>query len=401
MDWKRHRLFIMGGVAIALIGLTWWAVTQNTGDTQVAEEERPSLPDIDRDAVTDIEIHIPANAEREEEALTVRLHKDGETWRLTAPVEAIASSTAVSTALDKLADLDVVGRAATQARHHERLEVDEAHGIHVIARGGDETLIDMWVGAYQTGNTMVRVEGSDDVLMVQGSIKFAFNKRTADWRDRAVLELTAADVHEIEFQNENGHWLFRKEAPPAPEPAEGEEPAAPGAPVWTQIALEPAEGEEPAAPIENFEASKVETIVSSLARLRASGFGEASDTAASTGCEGSSRVRMVVGTGDDEQTVVLLVGNEQADGGNRYVMHEGDETIYVVSRFMAERLHPNVESFQPGDSGTEEPPPEMPPGMPGMGGGPGGPGGQIPPEIMQQIQQQLQAQGAHGGGGHP
>ena len=98
------------------------------------------------------------------------------------------------------------------------------------------------------------------------------------------------------------------------------------------------------------------------------------------------------------ETVVLLVGNE-AEESQRYVMVEGNETIFLVSRFMADRLLPNVEAFQPGAEPAEPPaggpPGGMPPGMPGMGGGPGG--GQIPPEVMRQIQQQLQQQqgGAH------
>lgn len=113
--------------------------------------------------------------------------------------------------------------------------------------------------------------------------------------------------------------------------------------------------------------------------------------------EGAATVRMVSGEGDDAVTVNLRVGNEGEDG-QRYVQRQGDDTIYVVSRFMADRLIPSVEAFQPGEEPEGEEPP-TPHGMPG-GGPPGMPGGgQIPPEIMQQIQQQLQAQGA-GGGGH-
>ena len=368
MDWKQNRLYIMAGVAALMIGVTWWAVTSQTGDTEVEEGTDPTLPEIEREEITALEIHLPAS--EDDEAVTIRLVKDGEDWRLAAPVEAAASSTAISTALDKLTDLEVVGRAASQAAHHERLEVDEAHGIRVIATTGDDTAVDMWVGAYQTGNTMVRLEGSDEVLMVRGSIKFAFNKRPRDWRDRAILELTAAEVHEVEFTNSNGHWLFRKggEAAAGGEGDEGEGGEGEGdegegdegegdegegdegegdADAWREILLEPAEGEEPPTPIENFEAAKVRTMVSSLARLRASDFGGADDTPASVGCDGSARVRMVSGEGDAEQTINLVVGNEQGEG-NRYVMLEGDETIYVVSRFMAERLFPTVESFQPG-----------------------------------------------------
>jgi len=396
MDWQRYRTVIMGVVALALVGATWWAISTQTGDTPEAADdgEAPALPEFERDDITELEIHLPADEDGDREALTVRLVKgDDDAWRLEEPVQAAASSTAVGTALDKISTLELRGRAATSDTHHARLEVDAAHGIRVIARNGSETLIDGWIGAYQAGNTMLRLEGSDEVLMVDGSIKFAFNKRTRDWRDRAILELTAADVTRVELANDNGAWTFEQRAP---EPAEGEEPAEDAEPEWAQVLPEgdTGEGEETAA-IPEFDPSKVRTLVSSLARLRAADFGDVSPAEAGFG-EGAARV--VLTTGDRTET--LLVGGE-VEEGQRYVMREGHDTIYVVSRFMADRLLPDVEAFQPGAEPAAPPPggPHggMPPGMPG-GGGPGA--GQIPPEVMQQIQRQLQAQGA-GGGGSP
>lgn len=251
MDWQRHRAIIMAVVAVALIGATYWAVTSQTGDTPVSEGEQDdlTLPEIEREDITELELHIPAEeGEDGAPAETVRLvHGDGDSWRLAEPVEAEASMTSVSTALDKISSLEVVGRAASRAAHHERLEVDEAHGIRVIARQGSTTLIDLWVGAYRGGNTMVRVEGQENVLMVRGSIKFAFNKRTRDWRNRAILELTAADVNEIEYTNENGHWTFAKTDD-----------------TWAERLPEAGEGEEPPTAIENFDQARLRTAVSSL-----------------------------------------------------------------------------------------------------------------------------------------
>ena len=402
MDWQKHRLIVMGVIAVVLIGITYWVVDSGTGDTQPDEPEEsatPDLPEVERDEITELEIHLPANEDEELEAVTVRLVKDGEAWRLEEPVAAEASLTAVNTALDKVSDLEVTGRAASNPQFHERLEVDPAHGIRVIARTGGETAIDVWIGAYQSGNTMVRPEGQDVVLTVRGSIKFAFNKRPRDWRNRTITELTANEVRQVEFRNENGHWVFDKTddewaqtvAEPAP-PAEGEEPE------------EPEEGEE--GEEGGFDSGRVNTIVSGLARMRAADFAAPDVTPEAAGIgESSAIVRMVVGEGDDEVTTLLRVGNELEEG-QRYVMVQGNDTIYVVNRYMADRALPSEESFEAGAEPAAPPPggPHGMPGMPGMpGGGPGGPGGgQIPPEIMQQIQQQLQAQGAGGGGGgHP
>lgn len=373
---KRYRLLIGGAILLGMIGLTWWAIHDNTGDTPAAEVTTPTLPEIDRSAITALEIHRPGEEE------TVRLVKDHDAWRLAEPVEAPAATTAVDTALDKLADLDVRGVATSRAQQHERLEVDAEHGVHVIARAGEQPVLDFWIGAFRDGNTMIRLEGQNDVLMAHGSIKFAFNKPPRDWRDRAIVELEPDQVHEVTFTNTNGTYRFRKD---------GDN--------WAQV-TEAAEGQPAPAAIENFDANKVRTAVSSLARLRASDFAADDVTAESAGLgESAARVTFVSGEGDAAETTVLLVGNEVEDG-NRYVQRQGSDTIFVVSRFMADRLVPSAATFQPSaePEGGAAPPGGMPGGMPGMGGPGGGPGGgQIPPEVMRQIQQQLQQQGAAGG----
>ncbi|HJL17629.1 MAG TPA: DUF4340 domain-containing protein, partial [Sandaracinaceae bacterium LLY-WYZ-13_1] len=387
MDWQRYRLPIMAVVALALIGVTWWVVTSETGDSPTVEgEEPPSLPEIDRDAVTEIEIQRP------EDDAAIRVVREDDAWRLVAPVEASASQTTVDTALDKLADLEVAGRAASNATHHERLEVSEDTGIHVVARAGSETLIDMWVGAFQAGNTMVRLDGQDEVLMVRGSIKFAFNKALRDWRDRTITDETPEEVAEVVFQNDNGRFHFR----------EGDDG-------WVQIVPEePAEGEEePPAPIEEFDGGRVRTMVSSLARLRAADFAEPDATPESLGFgPDAARVTLTLVESEDDEgedaegadegedaegadegedaeavvppppagptrTLTILIGDE-AEESQRYVMLEGGDVIYVVSRFMADRLLPDAESFQEGAEPAQPPGGGRPPGgMPGMPGMPG------------------------------
>lgn len=370
---KRYRLLIGGAVLLAMIGLAWYAVTKNTGDTPVAEStSTPTLPEIDRDAITQLEVQRP------EDDHPIRLVKDGDHWRLTAPIEAPAAATAIDTALDKLADLELRGVAATRSQHHERLEVDAEHGVHVIARAGDREVINFWIGAVRSGNTMIRLDGQDPVLMAHGSFKFAFNKAVRDWRDRAITDIDPDTVREVTFTNTNGTFHFTKN---------GEE--------WAQATDPAAEGQAPAPAIERFASSKVRTSVTSIARLRASDFAADDVTAESAGIASGARVTFVSGEGESATTTTLLVGNE-VEEGSRYVQREGSDTIFVVSRFVAERLVPNAAAFQESEQGAAPAPGGAPEGMPG--GMPGG-GGQIPPELMRQIQQQLQQQGL-GGDGH-
>jgi hypothetical protein len=378
---NRYRIVIAAVVLLGLAGLTWWAISTRSGETAPSAEDAPELPEIDRDAITAIEIRRPRH--EEDPAETIRLVKEGESWALTEPVEAPASTTTIDTVLDRLDDLEVTGIAARNRTSHEELEVARDNGLHVIVSAGRREVIDFWIGAFRGGNTMIRLDGEDRVLMVRGSIKFAFNKPSREWRDRAIVDIEPGTVHETTFTNANGTFHFRKN---------GEN--------WEQVLEPAAEGEEPPAGIERFDAAKVRTAVTSLARLRASDFAAANVNASRAGLgANAARVTFVAGEGEERTSTTLIVGNE-VEEGSRYVMREGDETIYVVSRFMADRLIPTTASFQAAEPGSEPPPEEEPPMDPHGGGMPGMPGGgQLPPEIMQQIQRQLQQQQQQQGGG--
>lgn len=417
MDWKNNRLFIGLLALVTLGGLAIWAVGVRTGDTPQRESDLPSdFPDLERDQIASIEITRP-----EDDGQAVRLERREGEWFITAPMEVRADQSAVSTALDKLDELEVRGIAASNPEFHERLEVDPEHGVHVVARGEDgEALADLWLGAYRSGNTLVRLEGDDRVVQVRGSIKFAFNKALRDWRDRAVLTLEADDVREVAWVGPNGTFRFARAAA-----AEGE--SEPGEWAMTEISYVPAAPEAEAAAeadappprrpppppveptalttIEGFQASKVRSMISSLARMRASDFAAADVTPEAAGIgPTSARVTLTVAPAEGEegpQTFTVVLGSEaSAERHDFYAQREGDETIYVISRFLGERISPTAESFtqaatpEAEPAGEGEAPPDMGGGMPGMPGG-----GQLPPEVMEQIRRQLEQQGLGGGAG--
>lgn len=403
---QKNRLVIAGVVFVALLGAAIYVVKQRSVDDAGGDEAPlPQLPAIDDEAVTELEISRPGTGEGAERE-TVRLVRQGEEWRVAEPVDAVADQEAVHTALAKLEELEVRGVAATNPENHARLEVDEDKGIKVVVKGSDGPIATLWIGAYRNRNTMVRLDGDDTVVSVAGSIKFAFNKELKNWRNRRVVNVDPARVRQVRFESENGRWEFARNA-------EDE---------WT-----PAEGQEE---IERFGPSKVQSVVSSIARMRAVNFAEpgvnreqaglleptatvtlwvrpegedASDSAegATAGednaeAEGEGSAEGVEGAegGDDAspaealETIVLRLG-AGLENDERYLEREGDETIYVVSQYLADRMRPNAESFQQPEPGSE-PTMEAAPAMPGGPGGPGG--GQIPPELMQKIQQQLRQQ---------
>jgi len=393
---ENKRILIAGVVFVALLGIAFFAIKSRneriSGDDPESVET-PEIPAIDEESVVALEITRPASDD--EEAVTVRLERDGDVWHVTSPVEAEADQNAVRTALEKLSELEVTGVAATNSDNHDRLEVSEAKGIRVVVHGAEGEVANMFVGAYRGRSTMVRLEGSDVVATVAGSIKYAFNKELKDWRNRRVVDEEPSRVRQIHFASANGEFRFARNA-------EDE---------WEQRPV----GEEEPEPIERFGSSKVQSIVSSVARMRATSFAEAGVDAASAGLtEPSGTLTLFLASEDEEaapepegeepesgepegetadtaappapmERIVLRVGGEVEGEREFYVQREGNPTIYVVSQYLADRMRPDAEKFQTPEEGEE---PAMAPTP--MLGGPGGPGGQqIPPEVLQQIQAQL------------
>lgn len=397
MDWQKNRLAVGLVALLVLGGAAIWAVRTRTGDSPPESNDTniPGFPsEIDRDDVTSLEITRPNET-------AVRLERRDGGWRVVSPVEARADQTSIDSALDKLAELEVESVAARSATYHERLEVDAAHGIRVVARNGEQVLADLWIGASRSGNTAVRVEGQDAVAMVDGSIRFAFNRDLKDWRDRTILDLEADEVREVEWVGDNGRFRFRRplERPTLPADVDAGAEAAGPEPVpgdWTVVEVSylpslpadvdagPPRPRTPVTTIENFQPTKVRTVVSGLARLRASDFAAADVTRESAGI-GESSPRVTLTMADGQVHVLRLGRSPEGSSDQFYVVHEGDDTIFVVSRYHSTRIHPTVSEFQASGSSPPSPSPSS-----SSGSESGSEGNQIPPEILRQLQQQLQ-----------
>lgn len=407
MDWQQNRLYIGAALLLVTGGIAAYLVQSRSGDTESTANERPTLPSIADDDVMALEITRPAPGDgggTEE----VRLERHDGTWHVTRPVEARADQSALQTALEKLRDLTVAGVAASHAEHHEELEVDDAHGVHVRVLGeGDEAIADLVIGAFRGGNTMVRQAGQDTVVTVRGSIRFAFSRDLKDWRDRTMLDVQADQVRVAEWTGPNGLFRFARPevaAEPPPPPAEGEEAPPTPAPTlgdWapTEVSYLPAATDAdagvapvaaaPLTTIENFASSRVAQAISSLAHMRASDFAAADVTRESAGItDSSARVTLTSGTGDAGERHTVIVGNESPTSGSFYAMRDDDPTVYIISRFLEEKVSPTAATFAQAPAAEAPPPDEAPGGPGGMGGMDG-----IPPDLMRQIQAQLQAQG--------
>ena len=371
MEWRKNRLAIASVGFIVLLGITLWAVR---GRDRYVESEAVPTVDLEREAITQIEVARP-NEDR------VVLTKVGDQWRLTEPVEAEADTNALENALNRLTNLEFTGIVATRPENHGRLEVDEAQAVHVVVKTGDEVAVELDVGKFGDGNTMVRVDGAAEVLGLKGSARYVFDRALKSWRNRKVIDVPANDVQAIEFVSKQGKLRFTRE---------GDE--------WVQ--------ERGQRRIKEFDPKTVAGLVSTAARLTATGFAAPGTTANQAGLDSpSAKVRMVVVDQNEAptdadggvaeptepkptETVVLEIGGNADKEQEFYVKRSGDETIYIVSKYLADRLRPDRKAFR---KSKEPPPSAVPP--PAAQAQPPGSHPQVTPEMMEQIRRQLEQQG--------
>ncbi|MBC7173805.1 MAG: DUF4340 domain-containing protein, partial [Polyangiaceae bacterium] len=306
MDLRKNRLPLAIVLLAVLGGGTLWALSRRDAPSTSSEGASAELPTLERDSITTLEITRPG-------AETIRLEKAAGAWRITAPLESAVEESTVNTALDKLSSLEARGIAATREANHGALEVDAERGTHVIAFGGEEELANLWFGASRSGNTMVRLDGEKPVIAARGSLKYAFDKELKEWRDRRIVSEEPTNVRAVSFEFGGSALRFER--------GEGD--------AWVQSAGQ--------APIERFSSAKVQSIVASLARLRAVDFAQPNVEADAAGLTTPTAIVTLTiqapaptpaegeppATPAEPRMVVLRLGSA-ADGGNVYVQKDGE-----------------------------------------------------------------------------
>jgi hypothetical protein len=329
---SQNRLGIATVVLLVLAGVTFWRINAREADEKPPSKVAVALPKIERDKLDEIELAAPDKPK-------VRLVKKGADWRLAEPLDAKADQDAVKGVLDKLAELEVTGVAATKAQNHERLEVDPKKGTHVIAKAAGKPVLDAWIGTYQSGNSMLRVQGQDVVATVKGSIRYVFSRATREWRDRNIGKLEAKDVHEMLFENKNGRFDFVRA---------GED--------WKQVV---GKHEKPITPLDQ---SKVKSVLGTATSLTAVDFAEPTVTKEQAGLgAGAATVMLKLGGDGAEQQIIYRIGSEKDQ--NYYLEREGNDMVFLVSSWIGGRLIANQDAFIK----KEAPPPAEnlgPPGSP-------------------------------------
>jgi hypothetical protein len=366
---KTEQKLVVSGVAlVALLG-GYFATRQgkeaNTkAHTAAAAKDLPKVA-VSKEKAEKVTKIVVKSKDHEE----VVLEKKGGTWRLSKPLDALASAGNIDSILKNLEKLELGASIADNAddKTFEKYELDDKSGTHVQVFAGDEKLLDAFFGKSGSRGQLARLAGTPAVYTAKGYSAFLFNKDVKGWRDTDILKFEDGNVIALEIENKSGKFSFTKS---------GEK--------WggSYYARDAKNGalDEKAAKWDRFDEAKVKDVMTAFKNLKASDFAkDGADTGLDKAVDegGLIKVKFKDGNGD----FALKVGKKQ-DGDNRYLLKEGgDGTVFVISSWSAGWVVGDKEKFskpdekakdKKGDKKGDDAPdmPDMPdmPGMPGMPG---------------------------------
>lgn len=313
-----------------------------------AAKELPQIA-FDGAAVTEISVSAP-------EKPAVVLKKSGEKWQLSAAGKSYEGSAAnVASLLKNLGKLEVksVLDKATKAAVKKH-ELDREHAIAVVVKAGSETVLDIKLGKSGSQGQAALFQGQ--IVAIKGFSKYLYSRDLNRWRDNEIWSLEDNAVSAIEIESTHGKITFTKA---------GDK--------WSGTWAERVAGQlGPAAPWTGFDERKVASFLQSYKRLRAQDFAaEGADTGL-TDPLAAGGGRLVLKPQGEAPEWKLTIG-KPAQGKTRYAQAEGNDTVFVLSEWIAGWTTAGKDKFiaQPKDKPDTQPkdkpeaPPKAPPELPG------------------------------------
>jgi hypothetical protein len=368
-------MYVALGVLAVLGGGYYMQVKNRAADTARhsvagAQTELPSLALSEEQTakITKIVIQKPAGeGEKASPAQEVTLVKEGETWKLQAPVSALANQKNIESLLKNLNKLAVKEQIGKNKDSYAQYDVSDDKAVHATFYEGDRVVRALWAGKSGGRGQMARLDGSDGVYIIDGYSSFLYSRDVKGWRDLAIFEVDQEEVTKITVDNENGSFVFEKEKAKdsGADKPEGDKAS------WSGKFKAKKAGS--AGAIKEFESKKVDDLLNAYKKLNASDFGDGKSLA-ETGLD-APKAKVTFSAGAKE--VVLELGGN-AEGSARWAKVPGNDQIYSISSWAADWATAAESKFQKAKEGEEPPagpPSGMPPGMEMMGMPPGMPGG--------------------------
>ena len=242
---------------------------------------------------------------------TVSLQRNGEAWTVNGNVP---DSSALTRLWNALVEAEVGGVVANNPGNHERMGLSADSALTVdftLADGGMASLLVGKVGPiFPSG--YVRLPDQDAVVVVSGDFRATLNQSVTDWRDKTILRVDTAAVIRLVLETDDGtHVVERSDT------------------TWS-VDGGPAD------------ASTIRSVLEELANFVAIGFVEDEEI-----FQENPRRATVLGAQGDTLGAVMITG----EAGTRHARTPGNDVVFEVASFRADRITPDIENLRPTDAG--------------------------------------------------
>lgn len=255
---------------------------------------------------------------------TTVIKKDGDKYRITAPMSYAADDYGTKQAFEAFDKLEWGDVVSEQKARHGEFEVG-ADALRVKAVKDGKVLANLIVGKAVGPYTLVRVDDKDQVWQAVGSLKSTFDKDTSAWRDKTISSLKPEDVESIEVKATRGGLIqVRREQKPDGGASDA---------TWS-VATTPVK-------IPTLDQSIPAGIVSAMQSLKANEFADGvKPEEAGVGDAASFVVTARLKGG---KSVSIFVGKKKGDD-DWYVKDADSSQIFLVKKYSLDRmLKPPIE----------------------------------------------------------
>jgi hypothetical protein len=331
------------GVAVLVLaglgGALWWQNKKQKEEAQsyTAEKRTADLPklELSDDQIKSIDkVTLERPAGDAGKPGNVTLEKKGDTWKVTAPVNADANSSNVSSLTSNLKQLKITEEIDPTPAAYEKYGVADSKALHATFYKGTDKVVELWFGESGSRGQMTRLAGRDGVYAVKGYSSYLYEREVKDWRDRTVFKFEEDKVKAVDIVNEHGTFAFA---------ATGAATGDAGSKTVSWSAKFKGPKDAAAKALERFDEAKVKDAIRAYKNLNADNFAEATKTAADLGLEKPTAT--ITFTLEDGAKKTLHIG-ASAEGTSRWAKVEGGSELISVGSWAADWALANTDKFQ-------------------------------------------------------
>ncbi|MBD3239502.1 MAG: DUF4340 domain-containing protein [Chitinivibrionales bacterium] len=240
-----------------------------------------------------------------------------------------ADSAAVASMLEKITTMNKDILASTKPEKQSMYQVDSAGGTYVqVWNDKGEKAGSFYIGKNSSAgwsSHYVRMDGSNKVYSVRGSIKYAFKANSKDWRDKTVTKFPKTSAARISLAKRSGQTIVVEKSTDST-----------GAPTWSMATPQQHKAEQ----------SKIDDILNTLSNMKCTGW--ETDTELSEDSLGFNEPELVVSVtleGGAERTV--QIGNKKGTEDKFWVRTPAREGVtFLVSSYTINKLDVGVDELK-------------------------------------------------------